>query len=262
MTTIPTWFDSAVYMHGKYNELKAADPAWTVATMNAAFDNAGLTPYAHYEQFGDSEGIAPNALFDQADYLRNKAAAMGGGISVDWLLDTIHAAGMTVAEHYDQFGFREGVNPSDSFDQGKYLQAKLYQVQATAPAFTMADLIAAFERSGFTAVEHYMAFAAAEGLTESAANAAGYSYAEGDTRPVANPNKADGFVYTLAHNSNTVQTITVERVVTEKHADGEIVYTLETKTVDLTQTTNTTEVTITGSQTMDLSDVLALLQGT
>lgn len=258
----PIWFNPDYYMHQKYLALTATDPTWSVATMQAAFDAAGLTPLAHYMACGDKEGIAPNALFNQADYLKNKADSMGGTVSADWVLDAIHANGMTVAEHYDRFGFGEGINPSNNFDQGKYLQAKLYQVQATAPTFTMADLIAAFNNAGFTAVEHYLAFAAAEGLAESNANTAGYSYAVADTRPVANPNKVDGFTYTIDHHSNKVQTITIEKVVTEKDDNGVITYFLETKTVDLTETTNTTEVTITGSQTMDLSNVLSMLHGT
>lgn len=261
MTTIPTWFDPAYYMHDKYNELKAADPAWTVATMNAAFGSAGLTPFTHYMMFGDKEGTAPNALFDQADYLRNKAAAMGG-VSEEWLLDAIHSAGMTVAEHYDQFGFKEGINPSDSFDQGKYLQAKLYQVQATDKAMTLDALVRAFDNAGLTAVEHYMLFAKAEGLTEADANAAGYSYGTADTRPIADPNKPDGFTYSIDHSSHKVKTITVEQVLTEYEEGGTAHYVLTKNTVDITETTEITDVTITGSQGMDLSDVLAMLQGT
>lgn len=258
----PIWFDTSYYMHEKYTELVAKDPSWTVATMQTAFDNVGLTPFMHYQQFGDKENISPNVLFNQEDYLRNKANAMGSGISEQWVLDTIHNAGMSLAEHYDMFGFKEGINPSADFSQSKYLQAKLYQVQATDSSMTLDKLVRAFDNAGLTAVEHYLLFAKIERITEADANRMGFSYSVDDIRPVYNPNKPLGFTYTIDHNSNKVRTITVEEVFTEHKEDGTVHYALTKNTVDLTTTTEVTNVTITGSQNMDLSDVLAMLQGT
>jgi hypothetical protein len=173
---------------------------------------------------------------------------------------------MTTAEHYDRFGFSEGVNPSDDFSQGKYLQAKLYQMQASNPTYAINDLINAFNAAELTPVEHYLLYAESEGLTEADANAAGYSYAVADARPVPNPNivpetpeQPSGFEYTLDHTSNTVRSLTVERVLTETDENGVPYYTMTQTTVDLTEVTEVTQVTILGTVTLDLSDALAML---
>jgi hypothetical protein len=256
----PAWFDPEHYWHEKYLSLVRDDPAWTMGKMYRALYDAGFSnPYDHYVAYGDAEGISPNALFDEHAYLRNKAQQMGlpGGESL--VADLIRAAGMTLAEHYDLYGFREGVNPSDSFDQSKYLQAKLYAMQSRNSAYTLDKLVRALDAADMTPVEHYLLYAEQEGLTEADANAAGYSYSATDTRPVADPNKTSGFEYTIDYNSRQVHTLTVEQVLTETDADGVINYILTKTTVDLTETTEITDVTITGSTTMDLSDVLAML---
>ena len=255
--TIPPWFDPDYYMADKLAQLQAESPSWTAAAMWQAVEGSRLTPYEHYVAYGDGERINPNALFDERDYLRNKALQCG--MTESTVYDAIRAAGMTTAEHYDRYGFREGVNPSDSFSQSKYLQAKLYQEQAVNPAYGITDLINALNAAELTPVEHYLLCAEQEGLTEADANALGYSYATDDARPVVNPNKPGGFAYTLDHSSNTVHSVTIERVVVEAEENGVPYYSLAQTTVDLTEVTEVTQVTITGSATMDLSDALAML---
>ena len=254
----PIWFDETYYMQQKLAQVNGLGMGLSMQGLYAAFADAGFkNPYDHYLAYGDAEGIAPNALFNPHNYLKNKAAAVG--LPEATTAASIRDAGFTLAEHYDLYGARECVSPSDAFDQSKYYQAKLYQVQASNPNATLDDIVKAFTAANLTPLEHYMLFAASEGLTEANANAAGYSYAVTDNRPVANPNKTNGFEYTIDYNSHTVHTVTVEKTVTEITEDGNTYYRLETVTVDLSETTEVTDITIIGSTPLDLSGVLDMI---
>ena len=253
----PIWFDETYYMQQKLAQVNNLGMSMTMNGLYQAFTEAGLTPYGHFVAYGDAEGIAPNALFTPHDYLKNKAASVG--LPEATAAAIIRGSGFTLAQHYDLYGAKECISPSDAFDQSKYYQAKLYQVQASNPGATLNDIVKAFAAANLTPLEHYMLFAASEGLTENNANAAGYSYAASDNRPVANPNKAGGFEYTIDHNLHTVHTVTVEKTVTEVTEDGSTNYRMETVTVDLSETTEITDITIIGSTSLDLSGVLDML---
>ncbi|WP_168667880.1 beta strand repeat-containing protein [Marichromatium bheemlicum] len=69
-----------------------------------------------------------------------------------------------VYEHYLQYGFREGVNPSNAFDNDAYLAAKLAALQAAGREITLDELKDAFADAGLTPITHFMRYGAKEQL--------------------------------------------------------------------------------------------------
>lgn len=176
-------FNKSFYLGAKLKQLKN-DPntaaEWdgkTVADLETLLqDDFGLTAEQHYEQYGYQESLAPNALFNPAEYIRAKAEQM---VETDDDYDNVDAAAAdfveiwngNVYQHYLQYGEAENVNPSNDFDVSDYLAAKLAQLQAdddTSAEWAdkdVSDVAAAFEDSGLTALEHFLAYGRDEGLS-------------------------------------------------------------------------------------------------
>ncbi|MDL2329827.1 hypothetical protein LJC71_08815, partial [Desulfosarcina sp. OttesenSCG-928-A07] len=77
---IPAWFQSDVYYQNKLTSLGAG---WSEEGLNTALLAAGYSLdaqglYRHFVDYGNSEGVSPNALFDTQGYLRNKTADFFG----------------------------------------------------------------------------------------------------------------------------------------------------------------------------------------
>ena len=123
-------FDAETYYANKLASLQSnAETAeeWadkTVDDVKAAFDEAGLSAWEHYQQYGTAEGINPSAEFDTAKYLQAKADALNavGGDKVWTAEDVAEAfadAGLNALEHYELYGksgaegeVAEGYNPA------------------------------------------------------------------------------------------------------------------------------------------------------
>ena len=170
-------FDKAYYLGAKLDQLQN-DPATAAewAGKDVAFleekliNDFGLTAESHYEQYGYQEGLAPNAFFDSAEYIRAKAVQMVNDTSTTYTnvaeAETafVEIWGGNVYLHYLEFGEKENVNPSNDFDVSSYLDAKLAALQAdpeTAEEWagkTTADLTANFETANLTALEHFLAY--------------------------------------------------------------------------------------------------------
>ncbi|MEL7969113.1 calcium-binding protein [Vreelandella neptunia] len=172
-------FNKSFYLNAKLAQLQsnsetAADWAGKdAAFLEARFAAVGLTAEQHYEQYGYQEGLAPNAFFDPAEYIRAKATAMFNDANNSYLTidaaaqDFVNLWGGNVYNHYLQYGEAEGVNPSNDFDVSSYYDAKLAQLQSSGNTeiTTVAQLKAAFEAAGLTALEHFVAFGQNEGLS-------------------------------------------------------------------------------------------------
>lgn len=82
------YFDQACYLEAKAAELNAAagnTTTWTPALVLAAIEAAGLTPYAHFAQYGANEGLNPSASVTVQAYLQEKADALNqAGGSTSW----------------------------------------------------------------------------------------------------------------------------------------------------------------------------------
>lgn len=173
-------FDKDFYLNAKLAQLQAdsatANDYDTVADVEDAFAAAGLTAEQHYAEYGHEEGLAPNAFFDPAEYVQAKAEQMvdnGEANDVNAAKDEFislwnQVGSGNVYDHYLQYGEDEDVNPSNAFDVSAYYDAKLAQLQAdptTADDYeTVADVKAAFDDAGLSALGHFIAYGQDEDL--------------------------------------------------------------------------------------------------
>jgi|GEM_PF-2261341 len=172
-------FNKSFYLNAKLAQLQsnsetAADWAGKdAAFLEARFAAVGLTAEQHYEQYGYQEGLAPNAFFNPAEYIRAKATAMFNDANNSYLTieaaaqDFVNLWGGNVYNHYLQYGEAEGVNPSNAFDVSGYYEAKLAQLQAAGNTeiTTVAQVKASLDAAGLTALEHFIAYGQGEGIT-------------------------------------------------------------------------------------------------
>lgn len=168
----PIWFKKADYLQSKLNQLHAQGETQYTNTVQVeqALQAAGFTAFEHFQAYSLVEGTSPNSYFNADEYLANKAAQMGNGWNANSVLLAIKDAGFaTLYDHYTQYGWKEGVNPSSSFSNEVYLQAKLEQLQAAEPdadpAWETTQQVAdAFAAAGVDPISHYIGFGQAEGL--------------------------------------------------------------------------------------------------
>lgn len=202
-----TWFDSDFYLSSKLAQLQKTEPnnaKWqgpaALANLNDALKVAGYTPESHFLTFGSAELTSPNKYFNAEEYLAAKAvqsnAAKVDG-KTDWTAVTIalaiNQAGMSIYEHFKNFGWKEGVNPSNAFDVAKYFDSKLAQLVKDEPAadWTLEKVKAAFEAANLDPVDHAVQFAAKEGVAITAS-----------TTPVA-PTTGNTYALTVGVDSFT-----------------------------------------------------------
>lgn len=171
--TAPSWFDESVYMANKLKQLRTTEPAanWTEESMAQAFVAAGYgagNVYQHFLDSGEAEDVSPVAEFNVTEYYTAKAieffklpaGTMPTALQYETIKDTIHKVYPEGGawEHYQRHGLEEGLNPSNAFDAGAYMLAKLALMQATTPTYTMADLEADFEAAGYSPMGHYLTY--------------------------------------------------------------------------------------------------------
>lgn len=169
-------FDKNYYLNAKLAALQAVYPEWVGKDAdfleNTLLTGYGLTAEDHYNQYGWAEALAPNAYFNQAEYVQAKATALfnaGRFISIADAEAAFYAAWQgNPYEHYLQYGAAENINPSNDFDNSGYLEAKLALLQAADPDaygdWTVDDVAAAFAAAGLTPLGHYIAYGADEGI--------------------------------------------------------------------------------------------------
>lgn len=180
-TTTPIWFDTTNYLNVKTEQLNTAKfkgkNDWTNAATNAALADAGLSPYEHFEKYGNAENISPNNMFNVAEYLLSKAKQLNAEKfegKTDWteasVMSVFQTVGLSAWDHYTLYGTAEGINPSNAFDTKAYMNAKLAQLKAADPAgnWTTESMIAAFTAAGLNPLQHYQLYGKAEGLSISA----------------------------------------------------------------------------------------------
>lgn len=176
MATVPAWFDYKAYFQ---NKLAKLGDSWNDLTAKKAFSDAGYEYnaeglYQHFVDFGNDEGVSPNALFNESEYLVAKTAqflnkSVVTADEVKEVASIIANAGMSAWDHYLAYGSNEGVNPSNGFDESVYLDNKLDQWNATSgETHTMDELKAALADNGLTPLTHYLAYGKAEGLSATA----------------------------------------------------------------------------------------------
>lgn len=192
---IPAWFEVAYYFKSKL----ASMPAGTDSlALTKAFNDAGFGGeqgmYNHFAQYGQYEGLSPNAYFNANQYMKAKACEMFGVANpteqqLGSAYKAFEAAGHSAWSHYVKYGDKEGLNPSDGFNTNKYLDSKLAQVQASNPAYTMDMLKADIAQACGSALQHYLMYGIHENLS--------YTPAPGDA-PEA------GYTYNLTKGDDTL----------------------------------------------------------
>jgi hypothetical protein len=179
-------FDKAYYLNAKLAALQAAPGtagAWIgkdTGYLENVLAGYGFTAESHYMTYGYKEGLAPNAYFNPAEYELAKATDMylnGSGVyngiaaakadfEAKWPYDPY--------QHYLKYGSKEGINPSNSFDESSYYDAKLVELLAdthTASQWTgktALNLKALFDSLSLTPLQHYFSWGADEGIPATA----------------------------------------------------------------------------------------------
>lgn len=193
-----SYFDSANYLTQKLAQLQEVDPAgelnggkpWTTTDeVNTVLAAQGFTPESHFEAYGKYEDLSPVKEFNADEYYALKAAqlnAMNNGAGFEpngnaWTAaqaeQAIKDAGLSAWDHYVQYGSKEGVSPSNSLDEGKYLQAKAEALNAAKYEgrndWTSEQVKAAIEQGGMTVLDHYEQYAGKGDLEAAAIPATG-----------------------------------------------------------------------------------------
>ena len=173
----PKWFNAEVYAANKLDQLKVVDAKgnWTAESLTKAFEEAGYKGeeglYQHFLDYGMNENVSPNAAFDVDFYLAAKADQLnkeqpGANWTVNKVYEAIQAAGMNVWQHYELYGSQEGVATSADFDSEKYFSEKTRLMNETKEDgrsdWSVAEVKAAFEAAGLSALEHYNEYGKAE----------------------------------------------------------------------------------------------------
>ncbi|MBQ7607827.1 MAG: hypothetical protein IJU76_07630 [Desulfovibrionaceae bacterium] len=185
---VPAWFDYQVYRANKLADLQEQGYQYDAMSMVAAFEAAGFsnTPegmYDHFEKYGMSENISPNALFDADYYYQAKAASFFNvadnqvtADQVKFIKDAFTKAGLSAWEHYTLYGMKEGIDPNANFSTDDYLEDKLALLNAdetSTTTWTRDSMVDFFKSVGLNPVSHYFTYGKDEGLTYEPASHAG-----------------------------------------------------------------------------------------
>ena len=209
-------FDEQYYLNAKLASLQADSvtaSGWAgkaSAYLMTILSNFGLTPTSHYQMYGYKEGLSPNAYFNADEYSMAKAQQLLDQGTYDTPDDAMTAFETAWQSdpylHYLEYGSAEGINPSNSFDESLYYEAKLTALQAdsatsaTWTGKTIADLKSLFDANSFTPLSHYMAYGAFEGLVVSDVPANEQVSTTQNTSPLSQTNPGRTFSLTSGLN--------------------------------------------------------------
>jgi len=205
---------SSKYLDDKAAQLNAegyqGKTDWDATSAYKAISDSGLTPFQHYQQYGKSEGLTwsdQNAFSDKtnfaytvggfdstgwntdktslsfldpSNYLQAKAEQLkvttGRTWTVDEVAKALAAAGLTAAQHYEQYGQYEGIragsgyvggSDTSGFNSADYIAAKTAELNATnegGHSWTAAETAAAIAAAGLTPEQHYAEYGKNENI--------------------------------------------------------------------------------------------------
>ena len=174
----PSWFEKGTYFGNKLAQVQADEPdaGWTANSLAAVFAEAGYANtddglYQHFVDFGNAENISPSAWFVEGEYKSNKLAQMqrdepDAGWTMEKMEQLFKESGLSYWDHYTKYGMYEGINPSSTFDNALYMEAKLAQMQRDEPdaGWTMEKMEQLFKEAGLNPIEHYALYGKDEHL--------------------------------------------------------------------------------------------------
>ncbi|WP_404375215.1 beta strand repeat-containing protein [Vreelandella aquamarina] len=172
------YFNTDFYLQNKLEKLQA-DPAtaseWqgkSIADVQKAFSDSGLSPLEHYAAYGREEEISPYVYFDISEYADAKAQQLLDNRPGEYAdLAAAREAFLNAWEgdlfqHYIQYGASEGINPSKAFDASAYLEEKLAALQAAGETQyqNIEDVKNAFFDVDLNPLTHFITYGQKEGL--------------------------------------------------------------------------------------------------
>lgn len=179
----PSWFDANTYFENKRIQAGFSDSLSLLNAFKAAgyaTDADGL--YKHFLDYGNAENVSPNAWFNSAEYLYDKAVSYFNKPDVTTqqvgsMKIAMAGAGMSPWDHFQKYWAEDYAkdksfhNPSTTFDTSAYMNAKLAQMQVADPAYTMDMLVKALTDLKVDPINHYLQYGKAEGLNPVAVGA-------------------------------------------------------------------------------------------
>jgi len=141
-------FNEAFYLQQKAQQLRDTQHLgrtdWNVSDVRDAFEQANLTPQAHFDIFGRGEGILPSPTgmvedpFNRDYYLKEKRDQLNRIRSegkTNWTVAEVAEAfrenDLTAKEHFEIFGRNEGLSPAPGFADGGIASGPMSGFQAT-----------------------------------------------------------------------------------------------------------------------------------
>ena len=164
-----SYFNEIFYLESKLAQLqRTGETQFTsVVQVRDAILAAGFaTVRDHFNLYSLEEGTNPNRFFNTQEYLEAKAAQLNEAegtttYTANSVAIALAEAGYTNAyDHYVQWGWAEGINPSNAFDTDIYFVEK-----AAESGLTVDEVKAAFVAAGLDPITHYELYGRSEGLT-------------------------------------------------------------------------------------------------
>lgn len=111
------YFDSGDYFQSKLTQLQRDLPgeSWTLESVQQAFENANLSTWDHYGQYGMSEGVDPCDSFSTSAYFKAKLDALqrddpAGNWTMESMIAAFQQAGLNPVQHYMLYGVHENLD--------------------------------------------------------------------------------------------------------------------------------------------------------
>ncbi len=111
------YFDSDDYFQSKLTQLQRDLPgeSWTLESVQQAFENANLSTWDHYGQYGMSEGVDPCDSFSTSAYFKAKLDALqrddpAGNWTMESMIAAFQQAGLNPVQHYMLYGVHENLD--------------------------------------------------------------------------------------------------------------------------------------------------------
>ena len=111
------YFDSDDYFESKLAQLQRDLPneSWTLESVQQAFENANLSTWDHYGQYGMREGVDPRDSFSTSAYFKAKLEALqrddpAGNWTMESMIAAFQQAGLNPVQHYMLYGVHENLN--------------------------------------------------------------------------------------------------------------------------------------------------------
>lgn len=108
------YFNTDEYLRNKTAEFyNVANPSQSqIKTVTGLIQEAGMTPWDHYDRYGWQEGVNPSEKFDTDQYLADKLTQLGSGWTMERLDKALVDSGLNPITHFELYGRTERLSPT------------------------------------------------------------------------------------------------------------------------------------------------------